>query len=555
MILQLLRLASISSPDVWYAPHFRVNGVTPPDLFPLLTTPETSWPALANRTHTFKLFLDMLYESGAHGLPPGAGTTDGELASLIATLKRRDIRVGLEIGGARWQRDRCDEAAALDFAATEQTHVSRWLRLGGTIDSATTDHALTWNIRGPDSPSPIPGKKSTLCDPPVPMASRIDIVAQVFASWRAFFGEATSLGFIESLGYWEIQGPDGTNFTNTDPVHLSNISGWIPKLDDVTTQFLAAAKRHNPTEFRKTPLVDHYQIDCGMSVVEYDTVKYGLAPAAADGSKVNYGRLLGAEAVMKKNGLATGVIANAFRAGNRGHECLAGCEAALTPSRSAALRTLNFTSGYMAQPKRRRSSYVLFEQWQPYPNRTGPASRRDSNMWMATRAAELVVLTEQPPPVPCNASAKLPCGCCGYCDAKATPPQCEPVPCPSPPPLTPTSPEDAPSAGEVTGIVFGTNFSTCEVQGRPAVFGKVKVGTCVDVATSTMPPAAIWRKTANEFESFNITATACSCGMCVIEVDTFLDATCRMKIDAFVDSSMCRTGYDGSVVGLIPFEG
>ena len=130
MILHLLRLASISSPDVWYAPHLRVNGVTPPDLFPLLTTPETSWPALANRTHTFKLFLDMLYESGAHGLPPGAGTTDGELASLIATLKRRDIRVGLEIGGARWQRDRCDEAAALDFAATEQTHVSRWLRLG-----------------------------------------------------------------------------------------------------------------------------------------------------------------------------------------------------------------------------------------------------------------------------------------------------------------------------------------------------------------------------------------------------------------------------------------
>ena len=44
-------------------------------------------------------------------------------------------------------------------------------------------------------------------------------------------------------------------------------------------------------------------------------------------------------------------------------------------------------------------------------------------------------------------------------------------------------------------------------------------------------------------------------GMCVIAVDTFLDATCRMKIDAFVDSSMCRTGYDGSVVGLIPFEG
>ena len=108
-------------PDVWYAPRFQFNGATPADLFPLLTTPEQSWPSLANRTSTFKLFLDMLYVKGAPGLPPGLGTTDDELRSLISTLARRGMRVGLEFGGARWGRGRCNATTALQYAAIERT--------------------------------------------------------------------------------------------------------------------------------------------------------------------------------------------------------------------------------------------------------------------------------------------------------------------------------------------------------------------------------------------------------------------------------------------------
>ena len=51
-------------------------------------------------------------------------------------------------------------------------------------------------------------------------------------------GPTASLGFIESLGYWDIDGPDGTNFTNVSPQTLNNISGWSPRLAGFTSALL-----------------------------------------------------------------------------------------------------------------------------------------------------------------------------------------------------------------------------------------------------------------------------------------------------------------------------
>ena len=72
-----------------------------------------------------------------------------------------------------------------------------------------------------------------------------------------------------SLGFWDIVGPDGTNYTNTDPTELNDIPGWIPRLEDVTRLLLSAAERHNPVP--DTPLIDHYFIDFSLEGVEYDT--------------------------------------------------------------------------------------------------------------------------------------------------------------------------------------------------------------------------------------------------------------------------------------------
>ena len=53
-------------------------------------------------------------------------------------------------------------------------------------NNETTDHADVKNIRTNNN------HRST-CVPAVPMATRIDIVAKVFASWRTFLGPDVSL--------------------------------------------------------------------------------------------------------------------------------------------------------------------------------------------------------------------------------------------------------------------------------------------------------------------------------------------------------------------------
>lgn len=355
-------------PEVWYSPHFGPPGRTD---FPLLVAPHTAWPSLAARTATFKLKMFPLI---------GANSCDDELAALVAAIDGNGMATGLEIGGARWGGGRCNATSQLQYAMGEQKAVSRWLRLGGSITSVTTDHALTWDIRNELRVPP--------CNPPVPLEARIEAVAQVFGSWRKFLGPNVSLGFIESLGYWDIQGPDGTNFTNVAPAQLNNISGWIRTLGGVTDALLSVAKRHNPTP--NVRLLSHYQIDYGLDGVEQDTLKYGRSA----GGGINYGRILGAEAIMAARGLQTGVILNANAAHQRTYApipagCLVGCDPGFTPSHSAAVRTLNVTLGYMAQDGR-RSQHILFEQWQAYPNVTGPETAKDTGMWMAAAAARIV---------------------------------------------------------------------------------------------------------------------------------------------------------------------
>jgi hypothetical protein len=343
----------------------------------LLNAPDTAWPILASKTSYLKLFLSMVACTPSAGCP--TPTTDAELQGLIAALKTHGIKTGIEIGGARWGNGRCDAAKILEYDAGVQKQVKRWIQLGGTIDSVSTDHAVTWDIRGGAS-------KGGDCVPAVPMRTRIDVVAQVFASWRKFLGPKASLGFIESLGFWEIEGPDGTNFTNTSPSQLNNISGWIPRLDDVTALLLADGKKYNPLP--DTPLINHYQIDYAMEGVEFDTFAYGKVPPVG----INYGRILGAEAIMKKHGLQTGVMANAFRGGAVGRHCLVGCNPTTDPesrSHSAAIRTLNFTRGYMRLPSR-ISNHVILEQWQDYPSKTGPETAADTSMWVASQCAETI---------------------------------------------------------------------------------------------------------------------------------------------------------------------
>lgn len=362
-VLVVLAAATPNTLEVLYGPNQYLTG--DPDFFQLFTSPDEFWPELAANTRYLKLFMDVLRPTHS----------DDELKAMISTLQRKNIKTAIEIGGARWGKRGCDTSAMLQYAATEQQLVSRWLDLGGKIDLVSTDHAMTWDIRAGSKP----GED---CIPGVPMATRIETAAQIFASWRSFLGPSASLGFIESLGYWNIDGLDGTNFTNSDPVHLDPLPGWIPRLDDVTRLLLEAAEKHNPTP--SVPLLDHYQIDHGMEGVESDSATYGRS---AHGG-LNYGRIVGAEATVQKHGLRPMVIMNAFH-GQPGKHCVVSCDEP-DQSHSAVTRTLNFTRGYILLPDR-LSNHAVVQQWQPYPNVTGPESKADTGMWMASHAAKLIM--------------------------------------------------------------------------------------------------------------------------------------------------------------------
>lgn len=170
----LQAMAAPITPEIFYGPRQpNLNHTTRTDLFPLLNAPDTAWPNLASKTSYLKLFLSMVACTPSAGCP--TPTTDEELQGLIAALKKHGIKTGIEVGGARWGNSRCNAAEMLKFAANEQKHVGRWIRLGGEIDSVSTDHANLWDVRGTAS------KGGQPCVPPVPMRTRIDVVAQVFA--------------------------------------------------------------------------------------------------------------------------------------------------------------------------------------------------------------------------------------------------------------------------------------------------------------------------------------------------------------------------------------
>ena len=50
---------------------------------------------------------------------------------------------------------------------------------------------------------------------------------------------------------------------------------------------------------------------------------------------------------------------------------------------------MNYTQGYLMQPER-LSEYAVLEQWQPFPNVTGPETTKYSSMWMAAQCAKAI---------------------------------------------------------------------------------------------------------------------------------------------------------------------
>src|SRR5438876_555218 len=151
-----------------------------------------------------------------------------------------------------------------------------------------------------------------------PDMSRADVIRELvdyFVSARNTLGTGVKFGVIESLGMWRISTGYGTYLPTADLTEVLDLSTFLDEL-----QSEAASRNLSP------PLtIDHFDEDFGFEGALYDG---GYA-------YLDYGRILGAENVIKSRGMKAGVFVSALHDPNSSNY-----------NASARDRTIQFMQGY-----------------------------------------------------------------------------------------------------------------------------------------------------------------------------------------------------------------
>jgi len=165
------------------------------------------------------------------------------------------------------------------------------------------------------------------------------------------------IGMIESLGYFTV----GDAYTTTDPLCI-----YLIDLEE----FLRTAKQKLGARGVE---LDHMHLDFSYQDCLYD---------GREEKRLDFGRIMAAEKVIKSLGLNCGMIINAFDdVSYRGNNFVKETEKAqdaAARSASAVANTLEYFDGYVAAGGR-PDTWIL-QRWQPYPDVTGPETVRDTDM-------------------------------------------------------------------------------------------------------------------------------------------------------------------------------
>lgn len=304
-----------------------------PDFFDTITNP-AAWPTVLSHTDVFKSYLMVLPADPVPG-KTAPELPDTQMAELASFFRDRSIRVAFEVGGLRMGPDKPQRGQwGKQVAEGEFRHLKRWLDAGGSIDYLTTDHAVMANLGHRVA-------EGTDC--------RLTL-AEVLEELGDYFAEMTRripgvrVGCIESLGFFHVAGPDGSDYPRTVPT----LPVW--RFEEYFDLLLATLRRRGLT-------LDHFHIDFGYEGVAYDGRRLGR-----DG--LDFGRVLGVERFVQSRGVRAGVIVNAF------HDQTVEQPDPAVASREAQERTLAFLSGYAAAGG--RAEHLVLQTWQPFPDRTGP---------------------------------------------------------------------------------------------------------------------------------------------------------------------------------------
>jgi len=266
---------------VWIGPMPFIEARTlRGDYYPTLVD-ESQWPTVLARADVFKSYIMVLPRDPVAG-KPGPELLDEQLGRLVQFTKEHGLKVAFEVGGIRMGPDTPNDQAGEYTAQSELRHLRRWLDAGGSIDYLTTDHGVMLTIGAPYvAPDQNKNRGITLGQAAEELADYFEIIHREIPGAR--------LGVIESLGFFEVDGPDGKHYPRTVPA----LPKW-PFAEYLDT-LLAAMKRRGLE-------LDHFHIDFGYEGVLHD----------GGGEKLDFGRILGVEACAQQRGVKAGVIINAF---------------------------------------------------------------------------------------------------------------------------------------------------------------------------------------------------------------------------------------------------
>jgi hypothetical protein len=317
----------------------RVAGKPHPlrtDWLPILTN-AGKWPTVLASTQVLKTYINILGDDEP-GVPK---LSDAELRQLIQFVRHHKLKMAFEVGGLRTSAKICGDTAGEDGAKNELALLRRWLDLGGSIDYLTTDHAVMKNLRGVGyaGAGQNPNRECKM-----PIRQLIDELADYFQVMHKAIPTA-KLGAIESLGFFQIRGSDGTFYRQTDP----KLPDW--QFSEYIDNLLQAMKARGLE-------LDHFHIDYGYTGVHFDGRASG---------KLNNGRILAVEAYLASKGVKSGVIFNAT------YDKKVKDPVPDIADREVHEQTLSFFKSYVASGG--KADHLVIQTWQPYPERTGPETR------------------------------------------------------------------------------------------------------------------------------------------------------------------------------------
>lgn len=329
---------------VWYGPG-SLNTVTRGirDDFLEQVTDTNNWPTVYGETAVFKQFIESLSENKY---------SDKELKQLATFTRKAGLKCAFEIGALRWTPKLYGAGSGKAYAAEEIEVLQRWVDAGGTVDFLSTDHAVMWNVglclQGAKPMAPY------VSDPD--WRKVMDEVVESLALIHKAFPDA-KIGMIESLGYFSV----GDHYTTTDP-------GSIYPID--MEEFIVTAQEKLAVHGLA---LDHMHLDFSYQDCRYD---------GREENRLDFGRIMAAEKIVKSLNIDSGMIINAFDDQSyRGGNATVEKEKAQNPaerSASAVNNTLVYFDGYVAAGGN-PDTWIL-QRWQPYPDVTGPETDRNTDM-------------------------------------------------------------------------------------------------------------------------------------------------------------------------------